>query len=167
MNEKKIAECINVRINVGNYQHIDITKYAEKVISYETKEEMILKEDELTQDLLDNVIRNMRTIPSRLGKETEAVDKYEDSIKKSIPEWLANDPIPNIVGNGAIKQFNKLKSEENYVAEKRDVAGKEMESILSDDLKEIIPQKENLESLKKTEDDDIGDIFSEDDDLFK
>ncbi|MFA5313834.1 MAG: hypothetical protein WC375_11070, partial [Methanomassiliicoccales archaeon] len=102
MSEKKIAECVNVRINVGNYQHIDISKYAERTISFSTQEEMIQQEDALTQELLDNIIRNMRTIPERLGKKTDAVGVFEDSVKKTIPEWLANGPIPNIA-NGALK----------------------------------------------------------------
>ncbi len=42
--EKKIATALNVRINVGNYQHIELTKYAEQSISYDSEDEMIKPE---------------------------------------------------------------------------------------------------------------------------
>ena len=47
MSKKKIAETINVRINVGNYQHIELTKYAEEEIEYSSTEELQSKEDSL------------------------------------------------------------------------------------------------------------------------
>ena len=34
MVKRKIAECINLRVNVGNYQHIELTKYVEEEIEY-------------------------------------------------------------------------------------------------------------------------------------
>ena len=97
MSKKRIAETINVRINVGNFQHIDITKYAEKEIEYNSQEEMIKKEDELTDELLDNLIRNMRTIPEKLGKKTNAVVEFEGAVQKKIPEWLEKNPSIKVI----------------------------------------------------------------------
>jgi len=42
MSEKKIGTCVKVLINVGNYQNVEVAKYAETTISYSTKDEMIL-----------------------------------------------------------------------------------------------------------------------------
>jgi len=96
MENKKIAVNINVRINLGDYQYIDKTVYAEKNIEYSTKEEMISKEDELTQEAVQNLIRNMRKIPDMLGKKTNAVQDVEDKMVKVVPEWLQNNEIPNM-----------------------------------------------------------------------
>ena len=86
--EKKIAETVSVRINVGNYQHIEISKYAEKKIEYNNEEEMKKQEDQLTDELIANLVRNMKTIPEKLGKKTDAVVAVEESIIKAIPKWL-------------------------------------------------------------------------------
>lgn len=154
MSTKKIAESINVRINVGNYQHIDITKYAEKEIEYSSKEEMIQKEDELTNELIANLIRNMRTIPEKLGKKTNAVVEVEESITKTIPDWLKNGEVPNIA-NGAKKNHNQVVSEQ-----------KELKDSQSDLLKEITEEapvaKAKVEKNKASEDSLLFD-----DDLFK
>ena len=96
MSKRKIAACHNVRIVVAKYEHIDSTFYAEEEIEYESEEERIEKESKLNNDVVDFLIKSMRELPERLGKKTEAVQQVEQSIKKAIPEWLENDPVPNI-----------------------------------------------------------------------
>jgi hypothetical protein len=106
MEEKKIATSVDLLINVGQFEHIQITKYAEKKISYDSQEDMIKQEDELTSDLVNDVIRTMRTLPEKLGKKTNAVSAIEEKIQKKIPAWLDSNEVPNIA-NGAQKQYDK------------------------------------------------------------
>jgi hypothetical protein len=182
--EKKISECINVRINVGNYQHIDISKYAEKTISYSDNEDMVHQEDQLTQELLDNLIRNMRTIPERLGKKTDPVPPFEDSIKKAIPEWLANGPVPNIA-NGAAKSHQTNLADQQAVKDSvikvegvsdEDIFATSTEQVTGTPspakvpaeatMQEIIPPATPPVPEKKVEG-DLAEIFGDDEDLFK
>jgi len=93
---RKISECVNVRINVGNYQHIELTKYAEEEVTYETKEELQTFENDLTTDLVNSLVRSMRSVPKQLGKGVENAQEVEEAIVTAIPEWLANSPLPNI-----------------------------------------------------------------------
>ena len=115
MSEKKIAECVKVLINLGNYQNIEIAKYAEKVITYETKEEMIEKEDELTVELVNNIVRNMKRIPEQLDKKTDAPKDVEDRMKKTIPAWLTAAPVPNLANSAKRMQ---VESSSNQSADK-------------------------------------------------
>lgn len=164
MTEKRISESINVRINVGNFQHIQITKYAEKTITYESAEEMVKKEDELTEELLANLIRNMKTIPSRLGKTTNAVVEVEESIIKVIPEWLEESPIPNLAKD----------VHEKYVDEQKE----EKDSAVEPEVKEEAPAKAPEAQAApveppvttpstSTELEDFDDLFDEEDPLSK
>jgi len=120
---KKIAETINVRINVGNYQHIEISKYAEKEIAYENDAERIEKEDQLTQELLDNIIRNMRTIPERLGKDTKAVEVFEDRLTKTLPDFMKGSEEPNL----AKKKVVQCEAEEKNSTEKKEASTQKKE----------------------------------------
>lgn len=155
MTEKKIAECINVRVNVGNYQHIELTKYAEKTISYNNEEEMVRKEDELTEELVANLIRNMRRIPERLGKDTAAVIEVEESIAKVIPEWLQNGDVPNLA-NKALTGHNKTVAEQKEERDSHNIV-EEKKEVLPEDLKEVVAKKPSNE---------MDDLFDGDDDLF-
>ena len=150
MTEKKIAECINVRINVGNYQHIELTKYAEKTIQYNSPEEMVKKEDELTNELVVNLIRNMRQLPDKLGKKTNAVTEVEEGISKTIPEWLKNGDVPNIANN-AKKGHNTTVSEQ-----------KEQKDAKPDVTSEVASAKKTESKEKATVIDDDLDLFDED-----
>ena len=127
---KKIAETINVRINVGKYQHIEISKYAEKEIEYETEEEIAKKEDQLTSELLSNLIRNMRTIPEKLGKDTDAVIELEESITKAIPEWMKDKTEPNLAKQSNIKSEAEEKGNQDKTAEKKVAVTPEVVSLL-------------------------------------
>ena len=109
--QRKISECINVRINVGNYQHIEIVKLAEEQIEYSSDAERVQKEDQLTTDLVASITRSMKIIPEKLGKGIENAVQIEESIKKAIPEWLANGPVPNLA-NGARKLEVKVSADQ-------------------------------------------------------
>ena len=63
MSTRKISECINIRINVGNYQHIELVKFAEEQIEFSTEAERIQKEDKLRDDLVASMTRSMKAIP--------------------------------------------------------------------------------------------------------
>jgi len=111
MSKRKIADCINVRINVGNYQHIELTKYAEEEIEYSTDLERTQKEESLRDDLVTSLIKSMKAIPERLNKGVQNAQEVEESIKKSIPAWLANGTVPNIA-NMAKKQEIQVSAEQ-------------------------------------------------------
>jgi hypothetical protein len=111
MSKRKIADCLNIRINVGNYQHIEITKYAEEEIEYSNDSERVQKENSLRDDLLSSLISSMKTIPERLNKGVESVQEVEELIKKSIPAWLSSNIVPNIA-NMAKKQEIKVTAEQ-------------------------------------------------------
>jgi len=138
--EKKIAECIKVLINLGNYQNIEIAKYAEQNISYSDEKEMKQKEDQLTIDLVDNIIRNMRQIPEKLGKKTNAIHEVENRLEKSIPEWLTTAPIPNLANSTK----NILIDTKNREKEKSEEKNKEVEKDKKDDTDFSIDDNEEL-----------------------
>ena len=123
MEQKKIATSVDVLINVGAYEHIQITKYAEKSISYNSKEEMLQKEDELTNELVADVVRTMRSMPEKLGKKTTANIEIESKIAKKVPEWLNGNVEPNIA-NQAKTSFNAnvAKANANIEAKKEKAA---------------------------------------------
>ena len=108
--KRVISECINVRINVGNYQHIEITKQASQEIEYSSEDERLELEEVLTNDIVDSVIKSMRSIPSRLGKGLDQAQEVEEAISKAIPEWLNNCP-PNLMDRAKDK-VNKIASEQ-------------------------------------------------------
>ena len=163
MTEKKIAECVSVRINVGNYQHIELTKYAEKTISYQNEKEMIQQEDQLTEELLTNLVRNMRLIPERLGKDTKAVVEVEESIAKTIPEWLKNGEVPNIA-NKAKDSFNRVVAEQKEQKDSQDVlkntdkktvSSKEIDQVANEEIEEATPSPSATDDFGLFDDDDL------------
>ena len=155
MTEKRIAETINVRVNVGNYQHIEITKYAEKQISYETSEEMVQKEDELTNELLENLIRNMKKIPERLGKNTDAIAKVEEAINKGIPRWLEESPEPNIANAAKDKRDSNTAEQKDELDKQEEI---DIEGVSSDDM--------SISKEEKPSEIDEDEFDLDDDDLF-
>ena len=119
MEEKKIATSVDIIINLGNYEHIQITKYAEKKIAYTNAEDMVKQEDQLTQELTSDIIRTMRALPSKLGKTTTANIAVEEKIAKKIPEWLLDNVEPNIANNALIQHDkNKAKAVEDKAESK-------------------------------------------------
>lgn len=162
MSERKISECISVRINVGNYQHIELTKYAEEKISYNSDEDRINQEDNLRDDLVASLVRSMKSIPEKLGKGAENAVEVEEAIKKAIPDWLENGPVPNIANNAEKKHIQNTAEQK---AHKED-----LEDNLSEVLNEKIEkpsEKEKPPEKKKAEVKAQDDLFNdEDDDLF-
>jgi hypothetical protein len=152
MSKRKISECINVRIAVGNYQHIEITKYAEEEIEFSSTKERVEKEDALRADVVENLIRSMKAIPERLGKGIENAIEVEEAIKKKIPEWLANDPIPN-VANGALKINDKVvlkqkADKDKAIAEKADKEEK-LVDLCEPRMKPCVVKQLPLEKLEE------------------
>jgi hypothetical protein len=165
---RKISECVNVRINVGNYQHIEVTKYAEEEITYETKEELIEFENDLTTDLVNSLVRSMKSIPEQLGKGVENAQEVEESIATAIPEWLANSPIPNIA-NQAKKQNLKIaaqqkdnKDSQSDVLDVDEVVAEPTPEKPSEDVTE--PSEDVTEPSEATTDLSDQDLFEDDED---
>jgi hypothetical protein len=173
MSEKKIAECVKVLINLGNYQNIEIAKYAEKVITYETEEEMIKKEDELTVELTNNMFRNMKKIPDQLGKKTEAPKDVEDRIKKIIPEWLTAAPVPNLANSAKKMQIESEGKQKTASDENKEWTIETItETPVAKPQEEVKPTpevkiEENDTKQDNTKQDNDMDLFGADEDLFK
>ena len=129
--KRKIATSVSVRINVGNFQHIELSKYAEGEIEFENEDARQFLEDELHSDILADLIRNMRELPERLGKKTDAVPVFEESIKKTVPEWMQSNIEPNI----AKQKFDKKNAEvKSKAIEEKD----EMESLLEKEVAQTV-----------------------------
>lgn len=163
MEEKKIATSIDILINIDRFEHLQITKYSEKKITYENNEEMIRKEDQLTDELVKDIIRTMRSMPDKLGKKTNAVTAIEEKIGKKMPTWLEEGGVPNIA-NTAQKNFDKSVAEVH--AKKEEVLEKELANKVETDafLENKIKDKPKEDKPKPKELDD--DLFG-DEDLFK
>ena len=153
MEQKKIATSVDVLINVGAYEHIQITKYAEKSISYSSQEEMLKKEDELTNELVADVIRTMRSMPEKLGKKTTAHTEIESKIAKKVPEWLNGNVEPNIA-NQAKTNFNANIAKANVDIEAKKAKAVESAKVIEAPKVAETPKVENLsdESLFNDED---------------
>jgi len=151
MEKKKIAETINVRINVGNYQHIEISKYAEKEIEYDGKLDMEKQEDQLTEELLGNIIRNMRTIPGKLGKETTAVEEFEDRLTKTLPDFMKGTQEPNLAKKSNIQS----EAEEKSNADKKEAKVAETEKVVENLVDESQEDKKEETVVETIDDDDL------------
>ena len=154
--KRKIAECINVRINIGNYQHIELTKYAEEEIEFLDVKELVAKEDDLRNDLVSSLIRSMKYIPEKLGKGADKAIEVEESIKKAIPEWLEKNPVPNIA-NGAKKTDIRNSAEQ--------MANKTIQEASVSNTLSVIEEPEKTEKTEKTEEKvtvDEKDLFEDD-----
>jgi len=128
---RKIADCVNIRVKTGDFQHIEIVKYAEEVIEYSNDQERIAKEDALTASLVESVMRSLHSIPERIGRGKAEAIEVEQAISKAIPAWLANDPVPNIA-NGAKKVLNTVSDKQK--AEKDKAVATE-KAVLQEDSK--------------------------------
>jgi hypothetical protein len=156
--KKRIAETLNIRVNVGNYQHIELTKYAEKDIEYSDESDMKAQEDLMTDELLDNLIRNMKRIPERLGKKTDAVEKCIELVEGGIPKWLSEDPVPNIANKA--KAINNSVLAENKSNADNIIAAKKEEDELFEDKKVPVTTTSTI-----TDEDIFGDDENKEDDL--
>jgi len=137
MSKRKISECMSIRINVGNYQHIELTKYAEEEIDYSTTSEREDKEDALRDDLINSLVRSMNEVPKRLGKGVEAAQEVEEAIVKAVPEWLKNNPVPNIAnGAGKTNVCNSAEQKAN-----KDANTSNTSDLILEDPKAVEPTK--------------------------
>ena len=165
--KRKISECINVRINVGNFQHIEITKYAEEEIFYENDQERVEKEDELTNDLVVSIVRSMKSIPEKLGKGVSNAQDVEDAIVKAIPEWMDKKETPNIAttSNKAEKRHNEVQAEQKD--NKDNAISKEKLDILDVDEDDVVGEPRQEEGIMSDDHEIIehevqADLFEED-----
>jgi len=173
MMEKKIATSVDVLINVAQWEHLQITKYAEKKITYENEEDMVKQEDQLTDELVKDIIRTMRSLPDKLGKKTNAVASIEEKIQKKIPTWLEEGAEPNIA-NTAKVNADKAVAKANAEAEQKKVKEETLKSVAQADTDALFsePEKASSEQPKDSDKDDNGrdlddsDLF-DDEDLFK
>jgi len=155
MSQRKISECINVRINVGNYQHIELTQYAEEAIEYSTEVERIDKEDQLRDELIVRLKRSMKAIPEKLGKGIEAAIEVEEAIQKAIPEWLENGPVPNIANTAEKKQIQAT-------AEQKSQKDEATENMAEVTMKNPVPEAEAAKIIAKSDEESDEDLFEED-----
>jgi hypothetical protein len=149
MEKRKISECVNVRINIGNYQHIEITKYAEEEIEFSSASERIQKEEALTDDLTQSLIRSMKAIPERLAKGVDQAVEVQALIKKAIPEWLANSPVPNIANNA---KKNEIKADADAKSNKDEAVARVKEvDLMENDVAPVPSQAPAHETNEKNE----------------
>ena len=149
MAKRVISEAINIRINVGNYQHIEITKQAQEEIEYSSESERLEKEAELSKDIVDSVISSMKLVPERLGKGIENAQEVEDAISKVIPEWFNENP-PNL-SNVPKKNSDKVAAEQKS---NKDEAAGSLDNLLGDSVTEEVLATEDLF--------DDNDLFADD-----
>jgi hypothetical protein len=150
MAKRVISEAINIRINVGNYQHIEITKQAQEEIEYSSESERLEREAELSKDIIDSVISSMKLVPERLGKGVENAQEVEDSISKAIPEWLEKSP-PNLA-NVPKKNSDKVAAEQKS---NKDDNAKSLDNLIGD-VPEVVSVVESSTEV-------VEDLFDGDD----
>ena len=170
MEKKKIATSVDILINVDRFEHIQITKYSEKEITYETPEEMIHKEDQLTDELIKDVVRTMKSMPEKMGDKAKSVgadEEWKDKLEKKIPTWLQDGAEPNIANTA---QKNTDKAVASAHAESMDLKIKkesneaDTDAFLTGDVKKVEEPKKEA----KVEEKDIdADLFGDEEDLFK
>lgn len=160
MAEKKIGTCIKALVNVGNYQNIEIAKYAETTISYESESEMVEKENVQTQELLNSLKRDLQKTPEALCKYEDKIDSFKESVSKEMPKWLGAGAIPNIANSAKAVKVTADSKRADDVASKASAV--ENFSAMLDD--EVEPVKK--EAVVEEKADDLGDIFADDEDLF-
>jgi len=170
--EKKIATSVDILVNIDRFEHLQVTKYAETKITYENEEEMIQKEDELTNQLINDVLRTIRVIPGKmgqnplLGQKMDAVTKIEEKISKKMPAWLEEGGVPNI--NTAKKKYQAAVASD-YSKKEENIVNKTINDASTDDFLSGKTEKvEKVEKVeKKVEEKDSNDNFFDDEDLFK
>lgn len=162
MTEKKIGTCIKALINVGNYQNIEVAKYAETTISYESEEERIEKEDKQTKELLDSLKRDLQKTPEELNAYEDKVEAFKESVSKEMPKWLGEGVVPNIANSAkAVKEKSDAKKVDEVVSKSK--IAEEFEKSLSDTEEEKVVQEAVVSTVGDTSDD----LFpTDDDDLF-
>lgn len=163
MEEKNISTSIEILIRVADFESIRIAKYGEKKITYESEEDRIKQEDRLDAELVEDIVRCMRGIPNKLGKKTiSPVAAIEEKIVKKIPEWLANNPVPNLAKESAEKGDMKASNEAESKMVKEEKQSKEVEALFDTP----VDNKSAPSPMEKPLDLNADDLFN-DEDLFK
>jgi hypothetical protein len=155
--EKKIATSVDILINVARYEHLSVTKYAEKKITYSSSEDMAKQEDELTSELISDIKRTLKKLSEGFGSKVKAVNDFEDKIQKKIPEWLEDGPEPNIAN---IADKNHVEAE--VEAHAQEIDDKLETNSTATELDELFGPDEDEE-----EDDTSLNEIGDEDDLFK
>ena len=180
MFEKKVATAVDILVNVDRYEHVKITKYCEAKIEYETEEERIQKEDQITLECISDLIRGQDIISKTIGSKVVApCEAIKGKIAKKLPTWMSEGPEPNIA-NAALENHNesvarndaKIEEAKEQIVED----SVEMESLLEEPQIETKENQESAEDVVTTEDkppqqksnDSLSDddLFGNDDDLF-
>lgn len=164
MPKKRIATSVDALINVDRYEHLQVTKYAEREIEYTSEEDMIAQEDQLTDELLADITRSLNKVPEKWGKSGVPIKDFEEKVQKKLPAWLEGNAIPNIANN-AEKQFKKNSAEAEAKAEekseKKAEDSEEVEKLIADESSET-PAEQTVEDIGSDGDDDnwlTDDIF--------
>lgn len=158
--ERKISTCVNVRVNVGNYQHIEIAKYAEETVQFSSESERLEKEAKLTSDIIQDLHKTMKQVASDLGKGTAEAAQVTEAIKKVIPEWIANSSVPNIA-NGGKKLEIKVNAEQKEIKDvPKTMIEQEKPKITTESVVKNKTLKEDIEVNKKEP------VIAKKDDLF-
>ena len=176
MAQKKIATGVKVLIKVAEFESIEIAKYSETTIEFDSQENMVAQEEEHNADVVNDLIRSMRELPDRLGKKTNAVTKIEASIEGAIPKWLNENPIPNIADGVNLPLTMKDKSDNKAIAKNKTKSELTEDLDLGDDDETATEETEVVEEFAEVEAEtndvpeavtaDANDLFSDDDDLF-
>lgn len=118
---RKIAGSVNLRIRLGDWEHLEFVKYAEEQITYENDDERIAQEDKLHVDLMDLLMRSVKEGAKKLGMDGIAVaQEIEQKMQKRIPEWLEKGEVPNIAGqNQAEKRLNQVADKQQDIVDKQ------------------------------------------------
>lgn len=143
--EKKIATSLEVLIKVAQYESIRLTKYGEAKIEYDSPEERIEKEERLSDEVLLDMITTMKTLPEKLGKNTNAVVEIQEKIIKRIPEWLEKGPEPNIADT-AKKSCEKSEAEAHAENERRKEKTEEKTDTTSTEIDELFSPEPEAEA---------------------
>lgn len=172
MEEKKIATSVDILINIDRFEHFQITKYSEKKITYESQEEMVQKEDQLTNELLSDIRRslklfcdNLGSISKEINQKMEAVSKIEDKIGKKMPTWLEEGSDPNIANKA---KENSVKAVAEAHVKLEDFKAKEKANKA--ETADFLEGKQKIDESPKSEDKSNSldeDLFTDDEDLFK
>jgi len=140
MTQRKISECINLRINLGTSQHIELSKYAEEEIEFVDKADLIKKEDSLRDDLVASLRRSLEAIPEMLGHGKAEAVEIQESIQTAIPEWLEKGSVPNIAN---VPKARHMRDTVSQKAEKDTIIENEIDGDL-DTSKAKTPEKAEL-----------------------
>jgi hypothetical protein len=163
MSEKKIATAIDILINVDRFEHVQITKYAEKKIDYETEEERIAAEDALTAEVVEDGIRSLKIVSDTFGGKTvEPTQAIMEKIRKKVPTWLEEGPVPNLAEDKYKKGVaeNEAKQEENKV--EREARSDEMSDVLGESEEGNVTEEPITDPLDADDDNDmLDDIVDE------